>query len=39
MEGDSLGNSSDVKEQGGGELDYSFGIDRVICILCLDWGF
>ena len=39
MEGDSLDYSSNVKEQGGGKPDYSFGIDGVICVPCLDWGF
>ena len=37
MEGDSSGNYSKVKEQGGGESDYSFGIDGVIHVLCLNW--
>ena len=39
MEGDSSGYPSNIKEQGGGELDYSLGIDGVIHIPCLDQGF
>ena len=39
MEGDSSGYPSNVKEQGGGKPDYSLGVDRVVRILCLDWGF
>ena len=39
MKGDSSGYPSDVKEQGGGKLDYSLGVDRVICISCLDRSF
>ena len=38
MEGDSSGDSPDVKEQGGGELDYPFGVDGVVRVLCLDRG-
>ena len=34
-----MGYSSNVEEQGGGEPDYSFGIDRVIRVPSLDWGF
>ena len=34
-----MGYSSDVEEQGGGELDYSFGVDRVVRVLGLDRGF
>ena len=39
MEGDSSGYPSNIKEQGGGKLDYSLGVDRVVHISCLDWGF
>ena len=39
MEGNSLGYPSNVKEQGGGKPDYSLEVDRVVCILCLDWSF
>ena len=39
MEGDSSGYPSNVKEQGGEKPDYSLGVDRVVCIPCLDQGF
>ena len=39
MEGDLLGYPSNVKEQGSGKPDYSLGVDRVVCISCLDRGF
>ena len=39
MEGDSSGYPSNVKEQGGGKPDYSFGVDGVVCIPRLDRGF
>ena len=39
MEGDPLGYSSNVKEQGGGEPDYPFGVDGVVHIPCLDRDF
>ena len=39
MEDDSLGDSSDIKEQSGREPDYSLGIDGVIRISCLNWSF
>ena len=39
MEGDSSGYPSDVKEQGSGEPDYSLGVDGVVCVSCLNWGF
>ena len=38
MEGNSVGYSSNVKEQSGGELDYPLGVDGVVHISCLDWG-
>ena len=39
IKGNSAGYSSNVEEQGGGEPDHSFGIDRVIRISCLHRGF
>ena len=39
MEGDSSGYSSDVEEQGGGESDYSLGVNGVVHISGLDRGF
>ena len=39
MEGDSSGDSPDVKEQGGGEPDYPFGVNRVVRVSGLDQGF
>ena len=39
MEGDLLGYSSNIKEQGKGELDYSLGVDGVVCVPCLNQGF
>ena len=39
MEGDSLGYSSNIKEQGSGKLDYSLGVDGVVHVPCLHWGF
>ena len=39
MEGDSSGYSSDVKEQGGGEPDHSFGVNGVVRVPGLNWGF
>ena len=34
-----MGYSSDVEEQGGGEPDHSFGVDGVVRVSGLDWGF
>ena len=33
------GYPSDIKEQGSGEPDYSFGVDRVVHVPGLDRGF
>ena len=39
MEGDLSGYSSDIKEQSSGELDYPFGINGVVLVPGLYWGF
>ena len=39
VEGGSTGYSSNIEEQGGGESDYPFGVDRVVCVPGLDRGF
>ena len=38
MEGDLSGDTFDVKEEGGGEANYSFAVDGVISVPCID-GF
>ena len=38
MEGDLSGDALDIEEESGGEADYSFAIDRVIGVSCVD-GF
>ena len=38
MEGDLSGNAFDVKEEGGGEVNYSFAVDGVISVPHID-GF
>ena len=37
MEGDLLGDSFNVEKEGGGEVDYSFAVDEVIGVSCVDW--
>ena len=39
VEGDLSGYSSDIKEQSSGELDYPFGINGVVLVPGLYWGF
>ena len=39
MEGDLLGDSFNVEEEGGGEVDYSFTVNGVIGIPGIDWFF
>ena len=34
-----MGYSSNIEEQGGSEPDYSFRVNRVVCVLGLDRGF
>ena len=36
MEGDLLGNTFDVEEEGGGEVDYSFAVNGVVGVPCVD---
>ena len=36
MEGDLLGDSFNVEEEGRGEADYSFAINGVISVSCVD---
>ena len=36
MKGDFLGDSFDVEEEGGGETNYSFAVNGVIGVSCVD---
>ena len=38
MEGDLSGDALNIKEKGGGEVNYSFAVNGVISIPCID-GF
>ena len=38
MEGDLSGDALDVKEEGGGEANYSFTVNGVVSVPCID-GF
>ena len=39
MKGDFPSNPFDIKEEGGGEADYSFAINGVIGVSGIDWFF
>ena len=37
MEGNLLSDAFNIEEEDGGEMDYSFAVDGVVGIPCIDW--